>query len=460
MKRLLSAIVVIVMLFVSIPFHAIPPVYSQETPPLEEILPEFIDFPEIVPGQSPDTSAQLPPTDMESVEIYEPPVLVPQPDPPGISVGVEPQIYIENSPITISWSLLNIESKIGSERTIRFALPEDLRPADPAINSQVSIEGVLILPASDLFSSIEFNHVGVIEDDQDYIYLSLDLLEDGLWLDGEDIQIPTRGYTLEDIKLDDVKMYFPANVEITTEDLQIEQKLLFQVGTPKSHNMPAYNLSGNPFEILAVNPLTAKNVTQFSTPLEITLVYDATQFSEQQEAMLQVFYYDPDFRDWFAYETVVDTENNLLSIQTEHLTIFDIGVRDWQAYMPSSIKDFEVSGFTGAAIYEYPIQTFDGPGGLKPGLSLSYNSQVVDQGAAFSQASWVGMGWSLETGYITRDMHGTNFGGEGNNQYPSQDDDTFLVNLNNMSGRLLPAVKSGSRYEYVLQNNPTTLFFL
>lgn len=347
------------MLFVSIPFHAISPVYSQETPPLEEILPEFIDFPEIVPGQSPETSAQLPLAEMESVEIYEPPAPAPQSEPPWISVRVEPQIYVENRPITISWNLFNLEPMVGSERTIRFALPEDLRPTDPAISSQVMSDGVLILPAGDLSSSIEFNHVGIIEDSQDYLYLNLELLEDGLRLDVVDIQIPTRGYTLEDIKLDDLKIYFPADIEITSEDLQIEQKLLFHVGTPKSHNKPAYNLSGNPFEILAVNPLTAKNVTQFSTPLEVTLVYDPAQFDEQQEAMLQVFYYDPEQRDWFPYETVIDTENNFISIQTEHLTIFDIGVSDWQAYMPPSIKDFEVSGFTGAATYDYLIQAFE-----------------------------------------------------------------------------------------------------
>lgn len=233
MKPTLSVIVVIVILFVSLPLQATTPVYSQESPPFEEITPEVVDFPEIEPGQSPETSALLPLAEMESVEIYEPSASDPQPDPPQISVGVEPQIYLENFPIDISWNLLNLEPKAGVERTIRFTLPEDLIPADPAINSQVTSEGVLILPVSDLSSSIEFTHLGVIEDDQDYIYLSLELLEDGLRLDGEDIQIPTRGYTLEDIKINDLKMFFPANVEITTEDLQIEQELLFYVGTPR-----------------------------------------------------------------------------------------------------------------------------------------------------------------------------------------------------------------------------------
>ena len=179
MKPTLSVIVVIVILFVTLPLQATTPVYSQESPPFEEITPEVVDFPEIEPGQSPETSALLPLAEMESVEIYEPSASDPQPDPPQISVGVEPQIYLENFPIDISWNLLNLEPKAGVERTIRFTLPEDLIPADPAINSQVTSEGVLILPVSDLSSSIEFTHLGVIEDDQDYIYISLELLEDG-----------------------------------------------------------------------------------------------------------------------------------------------------------------------------------------------------------------------------------------------------------------------------------------
>ena len=45
-----------------------------------------------------------------------------------------------------------------------------------------------------------------------------------------------------------------------------------------------------------------------------------------------------------------------------------------------------------------------GTAGLQPVLSLSYNSQVFDEGAAFTQASWVGSGWSLNTGAIVRNM--------------------------------------------------------
>lgn len=57
------------------------------------------------------------------------------------------------------------------------------------------------------------------------------------------------------------------------------------------------------------------------------------------------------------------------------------------------------------------------------------------------------MGWSLETGSVTRDMHGT----------PSDlKDDTFILSVNGISGRMLP-VSTGSGYtEYRLQNGSFT----
>lgn len=74
--------------------------------------------------------------------------------------------------------------------------------------------------------------------------------------------------------------------------------------------------------------------------------------------------------------------------------MFDIKVADWQSYIPPITQSYEVSAFTGAMNYSYPLLTFEGPGGLKPDLTLSYNSQTIDQSIAYTQASqlgWVGL---------------------------------------------------------------------
>lgn len=81
-----------------------------------------------------------------------------------------------------------------------------------------------------------------------------------------------------------------------------------------------------------------------------------------------------------------------------------------------------------------PFWTPAGPGGLQPSLTLSYNSQVIDESMAFSQPSWVGMGWSLDAGAIIRNMHETN---------TDVTDDTFLLSLNGTSSLLLPVDVNG-----------------
>ena len=115
--------------------------------------------------------------------------------------------------------------------------------------------------------------------------------------------------------------------------------------------------------------------------------------------------------------------------QSEHLSLFDVSVNEWQAAQMPTVDAAQVAGQTGAAVYSYPIWTPPGPGGLQPSLSLSYNSQVVDGGiGSLSQGGWVGMGWSLDSGYIERDLHGSMDGAS---------DDTFNLVFNGISTKIL-----------------------
>ncbi|MBN1427227.1 MAG: hypothetical protein JXB07_02505 [Anaerolineae bacterium] len=124
-------------------------------------------------------------------------------------------------------------------------------------------------------------------------------------------------------------------------------------------------------------------------------------------------------------------------------TPFDFEFENWEAPRLPSLKDFQVSQFTGAATYSYPIQVPPGPGGLQPSLALSYSSQVVDNASGMTQASWVGMGWSMETGAIERNLHGT---------MDFRDDDTFSLNVNGISGLLLLESSTGSIENYQMAN--------
>ncbi|MFF7389756.1 RHS repeat-associated core domain-containing protein [Streptomyces scabiei] len=77
---------------------------------------------------------------------------------------------------------------------------------------------------------------------------------------------------------------------------------------------------------------------------------------------------------------------------------------DYRATTLSPSGSWDVSTGSGAFTYSLPIQLPKAPFGTTPSLALSYNSQSVDgrTSATNNQASWVGMGWDMEVGYIER----------------------------------------------------------
>jgi len=217
-----------------------------------------------------------------------------------------------------------------------------------------------------------------------------------------------------------VRAHFPANALPEAVDLTIRPaSLSADAPTP---------LGGLPLEVIAVSVDSGMEVHQFQTPITLEIAYDESQ-AGPDESMLTVFYYDEEMLTWRPLGTVVDAENNRLYARTDHLTLFDFKAQNWEAARLPSMAGFQVSGFTGAATYSFAIQTPPGPAGLQPSVSLSYNSQVADSAGSRSQSSWVGMGWSLDTGYIQRSMNGT----------PDYvEDDTFSLVLNGVGGLLLP----------------------
>ena len=131
---------------------------------------------------------------------------------------------------------------------------------------------------------------------------------------------------------------------------------------------------------------------------------------------------------WVPLRGTVDRANNTVTGSTRHFSDFDLALTNWEAARLPTLDRFQVAPFTGAATFSYPIWVPPGPGGIQPELTLTYNSQSVDDASGKTQAAWVGMGWSLDTGYIRRNMHGTSdfFG-----------DDTFSLVLNGLSETLI-----------------------
>ena len=222
---------------------------------------------------------------------------------------------------------------------------------------------------------------------------------------------------------------FGGKVKVTFPAKAVDQELDVDVHTPDDEEPAPYYLDGFAFEITAISQIDGLEVNHFSQPITIEVNYDEDRFITRNERSLSLFYYDTALETWVPLPSRVDPEKNLLTAWSDHLTEFDIKVQDWESARLPGLSGFQISPFTGAASYSIPIEVPPGPGGQQPSLSLSFNSQAVNNFNARTQASWVGLGWSLEGSSIQRNMNGTP---------DDHDDDTFTLQVNGVGGMLLP----------------------
>jgi YD repeat-containing protein len=229
---------------------------------------------------------------------------------------------------------------------------------------------------------------------------------------------------------------FGGRLEVRLAANAAEEALVVTVRPAVGQAAPPYSLSLWPFEIVAEGVESGAEVRQFKQPLEIVLFYEE-EWIQGDEESLYLFYFHEEEKSWLPLPSQVDAEKNVLIAHSDHLTVFDFDIQNWEAARLPSLERFQIGSFTGAAQYSYDFTLPPGPGGWAPQLTLSYNSQVVDAANNRTQADWVGMGWSLETGYIERSMRGSD----------TLSDDVFVLMLNGATYRLLPDGSGGWRTE-------------
>ena len=180
------------------------------------------------------------------------------------------------------------------------------------------------------------------------------------------------------------------------------------------------------FKVEAYDP-EGNAIRHFSQPVTITVHYDPDLY-RGKESTLSLVYFNEDKGRWESVPGEVDPNQHILIGYSDHLSIYNAKPGDPQGDLLPNMQAFQVAPLTGAATYSIPITVPEGPGGLKPNMALTYNSQAVDSGTFVSQAPWVGMGWNLDTGFITRNLNGT----------PDElTDDTFSISLNGVNSLLL-----------------------
>ncbi len=390
-------------------------------PPIETPTAVAADGPTATPFET------LTPTPVESTETpTDTPTPFPTDSSPStqivLSLSVDSSILSPSGQFNLNWEIQGITLEQQSF-VLQVSLPQQILPKDKKNGTFDLRTRTLVLPVQTLSGKVSLQARNVEED----IVLTASLLERDKVLATSSITLPlheqfpvSKQKGLIIAKKGKIKIHIPDNA--FTEDA------LLEIGTPFGSARPPYSLSGHPFEIKAKSLISKQNLTHFDQEIGIEVSYADLNVPAENEIDLRVYWYNPDIGGWEILPTIVDKDSQTLYATTNHFSVFDIDINNWQASHLPTVDAFQVSTFTGAATYSYPIEVPAGPGGLKPDITLSYNSQVVDQSTLNTQASWVGMGWSLESGAIERDIHSTS---------DWKGDDTFLLNVAGISTRIV-----------------------
>ena len=369
------------------------------------------------PTVSPTASPSVTPTTTFT------PTFTPTPA-PGLILTARPDTVTPGEGLTTFWQIDKL-AEVGKDLTLQIGFPEGFVPLDLQGGVYDAVQQLFTFPIYELKGEVRWS----VKDDVVGPYnFGADLLRGKEVLSSTSLTLQEEGLNVISDKGGQA-VGLGGRVKVTFPDVAVSEQLEVRVREPAPKSRPPYSLSGQPFEITAKTSQGKQDVKQFSSPLTIQVEYD-DQNLRGDEMGLFIFYYDENDETWRPLRTDIDPETNTLTATSDHLTNFDIDIQSWQSARLPSVEAFQVSSFTGAATYSLPITVPPGPGGLQPSVTINYNSQVVDAATLRKQASWVGMGWSLDLGAIDRDMNGTD-------NY--LEDDVFSISVGGISSLLLPA---------------------
>jgi hypothetical protein len=171
-----------------------------------------------------------------------------------------------------------------------------------------------------------------------------------------------------------------------------------------------------PFFLTATNE-QGNDVHQFDAPLTLTIRFTPQQLRalNLSAASLALYWFDETapvtgtgdvvrYGDWVPLPTTIDAVAGTATAIVDHFSGYQLSDESSasSAYLPS-LQTWQTSLFTGAASSSYPLEVSAAAGGMRPPLALTYSSSTTDGPEGMNprrQGSWVGKGWSLDTGSI------------------------------------------------------------
>ncbi len=377
-------------------------------------------------GVSPSPSATLtttPPTPTVSPTATPTGEITPTPTQPVILTLTAPTALVApGEAFTLTWGIQGWSGSLAGVEGL-FSLPAGFTPLHPAAGVFDPAAGTFRLALTATTGGVGF----VVGLEAAWPYT----IEAGLLRAAQSLaatSVTLEGHWPAQVGLSGGQVRaFGGRVNLSFPAAALPEAIRVDMRSPSPEFLAEHSLGGFPIQVEAFSQSSGEPLHQFLAPLTIQVAYDPAQV-QGDEGFLTLNYYDEPLQAWLPLPSRVDMQNHLLVGFSDHLTIFDLDAQNWEAARLPSLKEFQVSPFSGAASYSFPIQVPPGPGGLQPSLALSYSSAAVDGANGDTQASWVGMGWALDAGSIERNMNGT---------MSFLNDDTFTLSTNGVSGLML-----------------------
>jgi len=133
------------------------------------------------------------------------------------------------------------------------------------------------------------------------------------------------------------------------------------------------------FEFQAVDVATSELITNFARPVHIAVDMRDFALIEAEKEQWQIAFLDKENQTaWVSGESMLHNSTGIISAKTEEPNIVSVISSDPPVSWKFSWIAPTASEFSGAATYEYPVETPPGRNGLQPDLTIRYSSRGVD----------------------------------------------------------------------------------
>ena len=145
-----------------------------------------------------------------------------------------------------------------------------------------------------------------------------------------------------------------------------------------------------------------QDIHTLAKAVTITLTHQPGDYIAVVPGTIRLIAFDESSGTWEYLPTTIADDKLTVTATTTHFSdIVEEG--DPNVAGPAQVMSFENDLYSGAAVASIPLELPAGPGGFAPRLTLTYSSAAVDNmHSETAMGSWVGIGWSLGLGAITK----------------------------------------------------------